>query len=141
MSVAGAVLATCIASAAAAYQLPEPILWSIQKVEGGAPGAVSRNSNGTEDLGPMQINTLWVRELAAAYRQPPDVIRQRLIADTCFNVKVGAWILASEIARSGDFWTGVGHYHSRTPKHKARYTRKVVEVARTLFGPQVFSKR
>ncbi len=29
----------------------------------------------------------------------------------------------------GDFWRGVGYYHSHTPEHKANYLRKVLQQA------------
>jgi hypothetical protein len=32
----------------------------------------------------------------------------------------------------GDFWTGVGYYHSHDPGHKADYLRKVLAQARRL---------
>ena len=53
-------LLACMAGAAAFYHLPPRVLPSIQAVEGGAIGAVHLNSDGSQDLGLMQINTSWV---------------------------------------------------------------------------------
>ena len=58
-------LLACMAGAAAFYHLPPRVLPSIQAVEGGAIGVVHLNSDGSQDLGIMQVNTSWVTKLAA----------------------------------------------------------------------------
>ena len=59
------VLAACLMLAAQTYSVPPAVLMGIYQVEGGKPGqAVGPNSNGSYDLGPMQINTVWIPELA-----------------------------------------------------------------------------
>lgn len=58
-------LAACILMAAQNYSVPPSVLLGIYQVEGGAVGqAVGPNDNGSYDLGPMQINTIWLPELA-----------------------------------------------------------------------------
>jgi len=136
-----AVTTACIMSAAAMYAVPPAIIQTLLEVEGGRPGMESRNSNGSFDLGPMQINTIHVADFARMYGRPQAEMRALLRDDGCFNVHAGTWMLVREIRRAdGDFWAGVGHYHSRTPRHKTRYLGKVVEKARRLFGPQVFER-
>jgi hypothetical protein len=54
----------CMALVASVHHLPPRVLPSIQAVEGGAVGSVSANTDGSSDLGVMQVNTLWLRPLA-----------------------------------------------------------------------------
>ena len=45
----------------------------------------------------------------------------------CANVEAGAWILRQGLDEAhGDFWQGVGYYHSHHPEHKAIYLRSVL---------------
>jgi len=54
----------CMALTAHFYGLPPRVLPSIQAVEGGRPGLVHPNTDGSADLGLMQINTRWVVPIA-----------------------------------------------------------------------------
>ena len=54
----------CMALVAQIYSLPPRVLPSIQHVEGGGLGVVHRNTDGSEDLGVMQINTIWLPALS-----------------------------------------------------------------------------
>ena len=48
-----------------------------------------------------------------------------VINNECLNIQIGTFILHRELARGGDYWTNVGAYNSRTPKHNAVYRAKV----------------
>jgi hypothetical protein len=133
------IAAVCVYAAAQMYALPPPILHAVLAVEGGKRGTISRNVDGSEDLGPAQINTRWLPTLARLYQVPPEKIRHLLVDDECFNVSISAWILKNEINASGDFWTGVSRYHSRTPERADAYLRKIVAKVVQMFGPEVFS--
>ncbi len=122
-----AIPAACILAAASKYQVPPAILYTLLEVEGGRVGTVSQNSNDTQDLGPMQINTIWVPQLARRYGIDQRATRENLIRNGCFNVDAGAWILSSRIREAGNFWRGVAHYHSRTPSRARIYLSKVLE--------------
>ena len=117
----------CFLWASSYYKVPTSVLLSIAQVEGGRIGTVSGNTNGTQDLGPMQINTIWLPDLARRTNQSPQTVRYRLITDGCYNVSIGAWILQRNIVESGNVWTGVAHYHSRTPYLGNRYLLKVYD--------------
>lgn len=112
----------CMVQAAIDYSLPLRGLIAVWLTEGGRTGTESRNTNGTTDYGPMQINTVWVNRLQSLF----GVTRQMLTNDFCWSVRAGAYILRYEInLAGGSFWDGVGHYHSRTPQYKYAYINRV----------------
>lgn len=126
----------CMAVVSAFYQLPPRVLPSIQAVEAGRPGLVSTNSNGSEDLGVMQVNTLWIAPLAEQTGRPAAEVRARLIDDACFNIAAAGAILRLELdASDGDLLRAVGNYHSRTPALHTAYRGRVLGAAKRLFGP------
>ncbi len=126
----------CMAATAAFYALPPRVLPSIHVIEGGAPGSVHRNANGTEDLGVMQVNTIWVGPIARVTRMNPGAVRTRLIADPCFNIAASGAVLRTYLHESrGDLMTAVGDYHSHTPLLNRTYQGRVIGAARTLFEP------
>jgi hypothetical protein len=128
----------CIAEAASQNSLPPSIVYSLLAVEGGRVGQAVRNTNGTYDMGPMQINTIWLSDLAARYGISAAAIQDLLIKDGCFNIGVGTWILKNEILRTGEFWSGVASYHSRTPERGRGYVLKVASKAMELYGRGIF---
>jgi len=105
------------------------------QVEGGSLGRTSRNSNDTHDIGPMQVNTIWVPRLARRWNTTPQAAFLALRDSFCANVEAGAWILRlalDDADADGDFWKGVGFYHSRTPEYRERYLRLVLSRAHSL---------
>ena len=131
--------AACIYYAAQTANLPPPILMTVLAVEAGHEGTHSPNSNGTEDYGPGQINTVWVGQIARAIRRSPDDTRALLQYDGCFNIRVTASLLRRQINAAGEFWTGVGWYHSRNKAESLKYIRKVIATAKRLFGPGIIA--
>jgi Transglycosylase SLT domain len=117
----------CIESAASAYRLPPAVIVILLTVEGGSLGHVSQNSNGTVDIGPMQLNTIWVPVVAKHWGASTSETYAALRDNFCANVEAGTWILRQSMDEAhGDFWEGVGFYHSRDPGYKADYLRKVL---------------
>jgi hypothetical protein len=122
-------LAACLIIASNTYQVPPAVMIGIMHVEGGRVGQeVGPNFNGTYDLGPMQVNTRWLPELARAWRV--DLRKAKMVVrdDGCMNVKVAAWILHQKIQETGSLYKGIAHYHSATPDRGTRYAAKVVAV-------------
>lgn len=112
----------CMVAAARDYSLPLRALLAVLLTEGGRPGTLSKNTNGSVDHGPFQINTIWVRRLARDFGIAPATLTN----DLCWSARAGAYVLRYEINRAnGDFWEGVGHYHSRTQKYKEAYIAAV----------------
>ncbi len=125
----------CMLAAAQVHQLPPRVLPSIQRVEAGRPGAISRNFNGSADLGVMQVNTLWIPHLAKAWNLPHEEVARRLIDDPCFNVVAAAAIVRIYLTEArGDVVRAVGYYHSHTPERATRYQMKVMRASVVLFG-------
>ncbi len=109
--------AYCFQEAGGQYGIHPKILKSIAKVEsGGNRLAVNKNTNGSSDIGLMQINTIW---------KPTLKWRWDHLGDPCYNVRTGAWILSSCIRTYGYNWKAIGCYNSRTPAKSEIYARKV----------------
>ena len=98
----------------------------ILQVEGGKIGMESRNTNGTADLGPMQINTLWLPELSQKWGVDETTARAWVRDDPCTNMGVSAWILRNHMNETGSLAKAIAHYHSRTPTRGTAYKGKVV---------------
>jgi len=117
----------CITAAAKLYRLPPAVLVILLNVERGSLGHVSPNTNGTVDIGPIQVNENWLPNVAAHWNATIADTYKALRDNFCANVEAGAWILRRGLDEArGDFWEGVGYYHSHTPEHKTRYLREVL---------------
>ncbi len=108
----------CYEEAGEEFNIAPLILWSISKGESNFnPRAVGRNKNGSYDYGLMQINSSWATTLGKE--------RWQALADPCFNVRTGAWILSRCIRDYGYSWQAVGCYNSRTPSKRDRYAARI----------------
>jgi hypothetical protein len=111
---------SCINTVATEYHIPAALIISVLNVERGKIGMISKNKNNSYDIGPMQINSLWLDDLKRY-----GISQHDLQYDPCINVRVGAWILSKAIASGSDLLTGVGDYHSHTPTNNASYNQRV----------------
>ncbi|MDR4470799.1 MAG: muramidase, partial [Nitrospira sp.] len=101
------------------------IVLAVAEKEGGKPGQWVKNTNGTYDVGPLQFNTAYLKELKSYGITAADVEQAG-----CYPYELAAWRLRSHILHDrGDLWTRVANYHSRTPRHNARYRRAVMRMA------------
>lgn len=119
-------LASCLMLAAYNYQVPAAVLVGIYKVEGGNVGQQVMNTNGSFDLGPMQINTIWMKELSSYWKVPESTAKRLVRDDACTNMGVAAWILRRHLEETGSLAKAIAHYHSRTPFHGTKYRTKVI---------------
>lgn len=118
-------LRTCAVDAARKYRVSVPLFLGLLATEGGHVGQIVNNRNGTYDMGPAQINSSHLHELAAQ-----GITRDQIINDGCLNIHIGAWILARELGdetpqHPKEFWQRVGNYNSHTPIHNQAYQLKV----------------
>ena len=112
----------CSIAASIKYEIPANIMLAVAEKEGGRPGQVVRVTNGTVDVGPMQFNTVYLKELKRFGIDPIDVA-----APGCFPYDVAAWRIRNHIKDdNGDIWTRVSNYHSRTPKYNQIYRRDLI---------------
>jgi hypothetical protein len=112
--------------AAQTYSIPPAVLVGIYNVEGGAVGQQVVNNNGTYDLGPMQINTIWMPELAEYWGVSATQAKKWVRDDACTNMAVSAWILRQHLNETGSLGQAIANYHSRTPHLGSKYRKKVV---------------
>jgi hypothetical protein len=108
----------CFEEAGAQYGINPQILRAIAKVESNFnPAAYNKNTNGTYDIGLMQINTIWAATIGKE--------RWKTLGDPCSNTKTGAYILSTCMNKYGYTWKAIGCYHSQTPDKRDRYSRMV----------------
>jgi hypothetical protein len=107
----------CSITAASKYGVPANIVLAVAEKEAGKPGQWVRNTNGTHDVGPMQFNTAYLRDLARYGITANDVA-----VAGCYSFDLAAWRLRQHIKYDkGDLWTRAANYHSRTHRFNAVY--------------------
>ncbi len=129
----------CIRQASKGHAWLEKTLWGLRKQEAGWLGAEVANTNGTHDLGPLQINSWWVPRIARLVERPDHQVRHWLRHDACFNAEAARWIFLSGLQASGNYWEAVGIYHSPTGWRQRAYAAKVATHMRRQFGANAFA--
>lgn len=102
------IFAHCARRAGQRYGVPVPVLSGIARVEGGKPGSVRTDANGTRDYGVMQVNEVWLKKLKHHLR----ITRWELTQRVCPNVFAASYILAKYHSTYGDWWQAVEAYHA-----------------------------
>ena len=125
------VLTACLILASQTYSVPPAVMVGILQVEGGRVGQqVGPNNNGSYDLGPMQINTLWVPRLAKYWGVSDKTAHRWIRDDACTNMGVSAWILRRHLNETSSLSKAIAYYHSRTPSLGYAYKNRVVAAMR-----------
>ena len=105
----GESLADCFTAAGQRYGIAPRLLQAIGQVESGLESRARHvNTDGSVDVGVMQINSAWF-PLLQRYGIAP-----AMLWHPCYNVHVGAWILSEDIRQYGYTWEAVGAYHAGT---------------------------
>jgi soluble lytic murein transglycosylase-like protein len=113
----------CFDEAGKMYKVPPMLLQAIAWVESRYnKNAENYNTNGSVDMGVMQINSLWLEPLSEYG------VETKHLYNACYNISVAAWILRKQINEVGYNWQAVAHYHSRTPERGENYAHKVARV-------------
>ncbi|KRP58913.1 transglycosylase SLT domain-containing protein [Pseudomonas trivialis] len=101
--------ADCWEDVAGRYDIEPELLQAIAAVESGyrANAMNKANSDGSRDIGLMQINSMHLPRLLKQ-----GITEERLLSEPCLSVEVGASILAEFIQRFGYNWTAVGSYNA-----------------------------
>lgn len=127
----------CIIGAAKLQSIDPRVMVGLLKTEGGYIGADVRNTNGSHDLGPMQINDgAWLEKIATAhFSGNQKLARLALKNNGCYNVYIGAYIFRTYLDEAhGKYTDAVGFYHSHTYDKKISYERLVAKNLLSIFG-------
>jgi len=125
--------AACVWTAAHAYRLPETYLYAILKTEGGHVGQVVHNTNGTDDLGPFQINSAWGPAMGRYWHISVPRAIERVRDDGCSNAMIASAILKKMVIETkGDFPKALGLYHSHTKGLWEPYRDAVIDAAKKI---------
>jgi soluble lytic murein transglycosylase-like protein len=110
----------CWEDAARRHGVSPELLVAIARTESSLnPVAIGRNTNGSRDIGLMQINSAWLPTLSR------HGIGESELLDPCTNIHVGAWILADNFRRLGHTWEAVGAYNASSPSARERYIARI----------------
>lgn len=118
--------AFCYDEAATEYHVPPQALSCIADVESGQdPFSVHYNMDGSKDVGLMQINSSWYRKIKSQSGIEVADAFWRNLANPCYNVRFGAWVLSDCIHRYRYTWEAIGCYNAANPVKRAKYAKKV----------------
>lgn len=117
------VQASCFKESASKYRVNELILIAIAKTESNFnPKAYNTNTDGSYDIGLMQINSKHFESIKKFGIQKEDLF------DACTNIQVAAWILAKNMAIHGNTWKAIGAYNTGprgSSKRQEAYAMKI----------------
>jgi Transglycosylase SLT domain len=126
--------AQCFVQPAQDFRVPEMVLVALVKVESGdGHSKITKNANGTYDLGVAQTNTAsWVPYLKKHYGIDPSA----LAYNACQSIRAAAFVLRMEMnhktcnssatSQGENIWCGVRRYHAPNNKTAAEiYVSKV----------------
>ena len=118
---AGEIPRQCVMVVSRAYSIEPVLIGGILFVEGGRVGMANKNTNGSFDYGPAQINSAWLDKTRKV-----GIGSEGLRTDACKNLWAAGWILRRCLNKfSGSLWHGVGCYHTgENPKTAAQLARQ-----------------
>lgn len=115
----------CVIAAAQRQKVPVDLLLAINSIERGNTGQFVGNTNGTQDIGAFQINSIHLPRA-----QKYQATRQDLATRGCYNAEFAAMLLSEALHHPSmqhkDAFTRAAGYHSWTPKHNLVYRKKLV---------------
>lgn len=120
----------CMRQAATRYGLRPDILLAILHTEGGRLGTVAPDGNGTEDLGPAQVNTCHLPTLSHY-----GYTFATLADNPCANIEASAWIFSRCLASTGNLLNAAACYNAGSRPWLAWQSGYVQRFARALGDP------
>lgn len=115
----------CSIMASVKYEVPANIMLAIAEKEGGKPGSWVKNSNGTFDVGSMQFNTVYLKDLVKY-----GITAEAVASPGCYPFDLAAWRVRNHLLHDeDDIWTRAANYHSRTPKYNSIYRADLIKKA------------
>ena len=117
----------CFTDAGTHYGIAPAVLTAVARTESKLnPSAVHTNTDGSSDVGLMQVNSRWFPALRRAGISPAALYQP------CTSIWAGAWILAQAFARHGYTWESVGAYNAgdrisaSSTRRRAAYANQVL---------------
>ncbi len=116
----------CLQRVIQQYQVHPLVLTLVATVEGGWAGAKIKNTDGSHDLGLMQINTIHLPELAR-YGLTENMLRN----NECINLGVASWYIRRvtkgiTLEKPQDYFRAIARYHSKNEPHVSVYAEKLM---------------
>lgn len=114
------------------HRITSKLLCSFAQVESREnPNAINRNTNGSVDIGVMQINSSWLPKLAKYGIKLNDLFEPKT------NIMVGAWVLSQCHASFGESWKAIDCYNkgARKAKDNSKYNQLILEAYNTIRVP------
>ena len=116
----------CSITAAIKYEIPANLMLAVAEKENGPVGKSVRHANGSVDVGAMQFNVNYLKELNRKYGITADDAAQ----SGCYPYDLAAWRIRGHLRNdAGDIWTRASNYHSRTPSFNSLYRADLVKKA------------
>ena len=106
------IVASCTMLAAETYAVPPAILAGIVKLENGQNGGIYQEGKRTV-LGITKINENSIKIYAQKWNVSADTARQWILDDPCTNLGVSAYILRSEVNKTGRLSEALTGYYAR----------------------------
>ena len=114
---------SCSIKAAIEYNIPADILLSIAEIENGKPGEAILNSNGTVDIGVMQFNSTYLKDLAKY-----GITDKHVAVSGCYPYRLAAWRIRQHLLHDkGSIWQRSANYHSYTRTYNEHYQERIKE--------------
>ena len=118
------------------FKIPEIVLDAYLLTENAFPGHIRENTDGSWDVGPMQINSINWKTFYNKFNVVPTDLRY----NGCINLMAGAYIVRTRLDEVGkdkvegwdDFFKIAANYHSKTAKVNIKYQEKWVANLKTL---------
>ena len=118
--------AACVLAVSQTDAIPTKTLYAVQRIEGGRIGAVTPNFSKTtgrllsQDLGPFQINTTWLRTFTIYWGQDSYETTYTMLRDNgCAGAYAAGAILRYYLQKSNNLDQAIALYHTG-PKGSAR---------------------
>lgn len=122
--------ADCVDDAARFHHVNVRLVRAIATVESGQHANVIHvNTDGSTDIGLMQINSRWLTTLERFG------VSRAALQDRCTNAYVGAWILSQNLRRLGLSWDAVGAYNAGTHEKRIAYARRIYRALNSTASP------
>lgn len=124
-------LPACVADIAMHYQVEPALIDAVAQIESGKRnvGKIGPNSNGTYDLGVMQVNTWWLTRKGPYSLASMGITERELLVNDCTNIAVGTWVLKQNLLAYGNnVRAALSAYNSGKPDTNVglAYAEKVI---------------